>query len=1109
MLSLTRIFLYNWGPFSHELLEIERPHLDQHNEQEWFALLDAIQLVLTADLACIPSLPVGPVGPAERGEEHGPFSNPDQAHSLAPSYAALEFTDTLQSSHITCGVCLEPEPHKREGGGGKAEQEYPAHAFFLVPEALEIELFLPDGYAQTCQDLRKNLRSIRDAHSYDQGEAYLDYLLTMLGNLSPRFFPLFVQAMCSAPPHSMQEFVQQWMLEAGPLDVETLQRIAEPYAQLNSAAREVEEKLSALRGIVERQERARSLQQRFAEQTTLVALLRCEATTRHIAFCESLRTRLQEQITHAESERADAQKTMQDGRESLLEAELRLRQTAVMQRREEIQHEIKQTTSEATIIHSRWLALLHDLKHEETILHPLLNAELPEALPPTPPRPSEKLLRAEEYRTLRSLLYTIASCEENAPPPRRLARLIDGVLPALDAALARTQELLFQRREHIHALRDQGRAVEQKLRYLRQGGYHYPEAIERVCTLLTHMFGERPPLLCEVLEVSDERWQDAVEAMLGPLRFTILVQPTHAAIARQVIGRAYANEQLTNVGVLDISAAMSQRQHLLPNSLASYVKTEFPALQSYLHAVLGDIIACESAEQLPRHRRAITPDRMLYSGWTLRVLPPESSRPWFIGERGRASQREACEQELREISDNLIAATRQANSINGQIMRLKRSRELSNLRQRLDAPLDETPLREKITYLLSQQHSQDMSEIEDLRQEVERLRAIIASEEETVYQLTASIAAWQTEIQQVESDLYTAQAARADVEQQATAAVERYPAAAATAQEQLVHYFPPGPAAQPDHSWERDDDLLIAADIRKIEQEARDLETQAAAEMQLLIRDATAYNTRYHVAAKADDPTEERYATEEQHLMETELPRYRDHIEQARRRAVEGLRDEILRPLYERIVAAQRQMERFNEVLVRLELSGERYQFAVQPDPSLLPYYELVMGLPALESGSHSILQNEFYLSHRPTIDQLYQTLTRFSQTEQEQQERERMLDYRNYFQYSVEVHHASGDVSFVNPFASTALATERFIPLYLTIAAAFAPLYRINEKQSRSTVRLIVFKNMVAAMQRRDIETVLETFERLGLQVITATPESGEQGLGSSDQGSGSSHQE
>jgi hypothetical protein len=1094
MLSLTRIFLYNWGPFSHELLEIERPHLDRHNEQEWSALLDAIQLALTADLACIPSLPVGPVGPDERGEEPGPFSNPDQDHySLAPSYVALEFTDTLQSSHITCGVCLEPEPVGRRGALQEGEQEYPAHAFFLVPEALEVELFLPDGYAQTCQDLRRNLRSIRDAHSYEQEEAYLDYLLTVFGNLSPRFFPLFVQAMRSEPLHTMQEFVRQWMLETCPLDIETLQRIAEPYAQLNSAAREVEEKLSALRGIVERQERARSLQQRFAEQTTLAALLRREATTRHIAFCESQRTRLQEQIAHAETERADAQKTMQDGREALLEAELRLRQTAVMQQREEIQHEIKQTTSEATMIHSRWLALLHDLKHEEAMLHPLLSAELPEALPPDPLHPSEKLLRAEEYRTLRSLLYTIASCEENTPPPRRLARLIDGVLPALDAALARTQELLFQRREHIHALRDQGRAVEQKLRYLRQGGYHYPEAIERVCTLLTHMFGERPPLLCEVLEVSDERWQDAVEAMLGPLRFTILVQPAHAAIARQVIGQAYANEQLTNVGVLDISAAMSQRQHLLPNSLAFYVKTEFPALQSYVHAVLGDIIACESAEQLPRHRRAITPNRMLYSGWTLRVLPPESSRPWFIGKRGRASQREACEQELREISDNLIAATRQANSINGQIMRLKRSRELSNLRQRLDDPLDETPLREKITCLLSQQQSQDMSEIEELRQEVERLRAIIASEEETVYQLMASIAAWQTEIQQVESDLHTAQVARA--------AVERYPAAAATAQEQIKHYFPASPAAQPDHTWERDDELLIAADIRKTEQAARELETQATEEMQRLIRDATAYNTRYHIAAKADDPTEERYATEEQHLLETELPRYRDHIEQARRRAAEGLRDEILRPLYERVVAVQRQMERFNEVLVRLELSGERYRFAMQPDPSLLPYYELVMGLPALESGSLSMLQNEFYLAHRPTIDQLYQTLTRSPQTEQEQQERERMLDYRNYFQYFVEVHHASGDVSSINPFDGTALATERFLPLYLTIAAAFAPLYRINEKQSRSTVRLIVFKSMFAAIQRRDVEMVLETFERLGLQVITAALESGEQGAGSREQ--------
>jgi len=62
--------------------------------------------------------------------------------------------------------------------------------------------------------------------------------------------------------------------------------------------------------------------------------------------------------------------------------------------------------------------------------------------------------------------------------------------------------------------------------------------------LLAPLIGARPPLLCELLEIPDERWQDAVEAMRAPAASRSSRPAKHFDVALRILEEARAREQL-------------------------------------------------------------------------------------------------------------------------------------------------------------------------------------------------------------------------------------------------------------------------------------------------------------------------------------------------------------------------------------------------------------------------------------------------------------------------------------------------------------------------------------------------------------------------------------
>jgi uncharacterized protein YPO0396 len=273
MLSLTRIFLHNWHRFSHHVIDVEDSlYLAGHNGSGKSSVLDALQLVLIADQNRI-RYNSSAQDRSERSLDSYVRGKIGEARWLRPgntvAYVALEFADDRASIYGTVGVCVE-------AGEGRT----PERTFFILAEPLDTGLFVPDGRPLPRRDLRQLLRGRKGARSYDQVGEYQQDLLNRLGGLNERFFDLFLRALTFHPIRNIDEFVEQWLLEARPLEVDTLQKVVERLGELRATAQEVEEKLVALRAIVDRQAEIRRLHERHAEYMLLAALLAAAAARR-------------------------------------------------------------------------------------------------------------------------------------------------------------------------------------------------------------------------------------------------------------------------------------------------------------------------------------------------------------------------------------------------------------------------------------------------------------------------------------------------------------------------------------------------------------------------------------------------------------------------------------------------------------------------------------------------------------------------------------------------------------------------------------------------------------------------------------------------------------
>ena len=177
--------------------------------------------------------------------------------------------------------------------------------------------------------------------------------------------------------------------------------------------------------------------------------------------------------------------------------------------------------------------------------------------------------------------------------------------------------------------------------------------------------GEKVPvhLFCEVIDIRDRRWKNAIEGYLHTQKFDLLVPPGYFQEALSLYERHKFTLGIERVGLVNTERLMAEVRPPMTNSLAEEIESKVSYASAYADWLMGNVIKCDSEQELSRHKRAITASCMLYQNHTARQIPRSRYELPYIGREAIRFQLARRKEELQEREKSLALCREKLSSL--------------------------------------------------------------------------------------------------------------------------------------------------------------------------------------------------------------------------------------------------------------------------------------------------------------------------------------------------------------------------------------------------------------------------------------------------------------
>jgi uncharacterized protein YPO0396 len=992
------------------------------------------------------------------------------------SYVMLEFSDDQNNSCFTCGVGFEAT---------ETDTEVPK-LFFVVPDAkvadVEVVTSLVDGQrvVRPLREVKTWLR-MRGGKCWQDSGTYREELRQRLGALPESFHRLIVKALAFKPIGQVRQFVFDYLLDDRPINTVALQSNLEHYKRLEGEAQEAEKRIAELDEIVREGERIIT-EQRTAESHQYMELQ---------ADMES------SQIKVAELEGGIAQHR----------ADLQL----LLTRKKNIPEELRQITHE--------LERLRKLLEGHEVYQHLI--ELERQIDDTRRNLSEaedadqrarKLLllqtealdslfteQSRELKRLRPTLFEKGDLLGAEEPPEVVVRLrstlaSEGALTGRDlrtwekqlvrAADQSRQARLVLEKESNNA-KSERMALQEELRTLDAGRQRYPDGPAALLHLLSaRLKGRRDPKpLCELIEVPNARWRDAVEGYLNTRRFDVIVAPEDYPRALSLYERHkrdYAlpgrgNIFIASVGLVDIDRMMRITPRCESRSLAEQVDTKDAYARLYCDFVLGDVICVDDEQSLRKHKAAITDTVMIYRNHVARQTARDIFSRHYIGEAARRRRLEEIVGRLAELHQDASQIAAHCTFLKELVPLLDEARaEARRLPDLIEKAESLEWLKLQVRRLEEQKNKIDRSQIKDLedsRAEGLKRQDVLVDEQKKIEHRSGKL---EEKIEQGEKDLEARKNERSSHEKALSDFSEQR-------DEQLRQSY--------EQRYARERTERSPEQIHEVfEKQRRTIETRVAKLTEKLIDLKARYVERHGVMISAAGTEFEEFKIELEAWRESKLPLYREKISEAKTKALQQLAEDIVFRLRENLLLVRRQIDDLNRALEDVPFGSERYEFKVEVEPEHRDFYSIVMDAGRFEKeslfGEAAMTSPELRATLANLLDRLIEAEAKEVKTELEAK-----ADYREYFRYDLKIIHADGHYSLYDKVSGDKSGGETQTPYYIAILASMYRLYRSRSLNDRPLCGIVLLDEAFGKMDEPRITATLAFARNLGLQLILATP--------------------
>lgn len=1086
MKKLKKILLINWLYFSKQLIELDDVNfLTGKNGAGKSTVIDALQIVLLGETNAR-NFNKAASENSQRTldgylradmDDKNPKSRKGKDFS---SYIACEYYDDMKGTSFVTGVVFDCR-----SDGSRREQ------FFIHNGPIPENSYIINNLPMEIRELRQYLKGIPHAQAklYDTQIHYRQDLLAKWNVHKEQAFRMLKKAVSFQPIVDIQKFITENICDAPDRpDIEAMQQNIRDYKRHEELAQRQEDRLKHLMLISQRYRDLQTAQDRYQQQSFLVLWAEKDDIQLSIDRHENARKDCHARLTDIQSNinNLAIEKQQKRNRRDQLTADRANSDIYQEQIRLEAQQSQLEKEHRTLAEHLNRTAL--DIKREAQCLckfstdildwpgTDLLSSLLETAT----------TLRAS-YLPLHDFNYNSFSMENSVfeQAQESTTKFSNSLQDTIYAVEKRISELKAQEDEH-----------EGILAGLRRNVKDYPRGLvtlkQELQDALSKELRRSIPveILADVLEIADgqEQWRGAVEGYLHTQKFHLLVPVdayTRAVTIYDRLKERYSNQSF---GLVDIGK-LREREHLDPlnDSLAKKVDTGNELARSYIDYLLGRVVCVSHTTQLREHKTAITEDGMLYQGYVVRPIPKSRMLNAFIGQKAIALRMERLHTELSKIKaaqeqwmpifETLNAKKNREYLFTARFLQSELPDRKQDLKRGNDITSELAVISDKLSHL-------NLEWLAEMSNQIERLDSQIQSIDEDIRNCSKEEGEIENEIKNLEQkvipDLYVALVNKEDsIAEQFTEDFQKNVGIPRYMQElsRLKH-------ANVVAKNFRDQLERTSREVSKTEHALHDARKDYVGIFQ-------------PCSFRIEAPDNDEFAAEQRKLQESELPKYRKKIQQARESALEQFQNDFLAKLKSSIDQVQEQVKNLNRILKNGQFGTDRYCFIVERNPDYADYYDMITS-PDLMEGDGGLFALPFQEKYGQLIEELFSRIATSDDTQlnarkqsELRQNIERYTDFRTYLKFDLETVDQNGNRQLLSKTLNTKSGGETQTPFYIAVLASFAQLYQVNNLSSamNNTMRLVVFDEAFNKMDSERIVESVKLLRKMNLQAIVCTP--------------------
>ena len=543
------------------------------------------------------------------------------------------------------------------------------------------------------------------------------------------------------------------------------------------------------------------------------------------------------------------------------------------------------------------------------------------------------------------------------------------------------------------------------------------------------------------------------------------MEPEYYPAALEVYDKNRKN--IHTAGIIN-SRKLPAGQEAEPDSLAYVVKSDNRYAKAYANYILGRVKRCTDVHELERHSIAMTPECMLYQGYVVRHLNPRDYENPFIGQYAYRTQIENVRKEIEEKTRRrsklrqeiqlYTAVLESAKKVNLGIMKLYLyvPESLHSLQEQMVSAKAELKEAQSDPTLIELNLKLDArkKELDVKKEEKERLS------EENI-RLENQIDAHRNEMQERKKEY---DILRTELEEQADRDGAVYKEAedkyrqnrkSKSAQVIAVNFAP-----------KRSQLLREREELLDGRKGLKELQMRFNQEFTLDFMLGLVNISEYREAL--------------QKLKGVEIVRFEEKLKLAREDCEQIFRSDFLSRMKENIESARNEFRSLNKALDSIYYGDDSYRFKISFDKNKEGLYRMITSENNYEGIN--LWTSAFEEEYKEEMADLFDKL--MAKDDNGKKIVEEYTDYRSYLDYDIEIHKRDGSIQRFSDIYGEKSGSETQVPYYVAIAASFYQLYRYG-----NSIRIMLLDEAFDKMDDERIQSMMEFFNGLGLQVILATP--------------------